>query len=91
MSNSNTLTFDLNEACKLSKSDVRNYISLRLNIIHPEYKDRVTKRMIGRTLIYLEGYSARLKEEMTPPVNIKDVQTLLLSEGFKYIWSRIEK
>jgi hypothetical protein len=51
----------------------------------------VTKRLIIRTLIYLEGYSSRLKEEMVPPVFIHDVKKLLLSEGFKYIWKRIEK
>ena len=85
------ITFNLDEACSISKSELREYVSIRLSIKYPEARNLLTKRLLIRCLIYLEGYSTRLKEEMVPPVDKKDAKTLLLSEGFKYIWKRIEQ
>ena len=85
------ITYNLDEACRVTKSDLKTYVTTRLGIVYPEGRALLTKRLVGRTLIYLEGYSNRLKEEMTPPVNISDVKNLLLSEGFRYIWNRIDR
>ncbi len=85
------ITSDLDSACEISKKDLKSYVTKRLRIIHPEWISLLTQRILNQTLIYLEGYSARLKEEMYPPVIISDVQTYLLSEGFRYICKRLEQ
>lgn len=91
MSHNKDITSDLDKACNVTKSDLKKYVLFRLDLAWPEGKTLVTKRLIARTLIYLEGYSACLKENMTGPVSISEVQKFLLSEGFQYIWKRIDK
>jgi len=84
------ITYNVDEACVLTKSEIKEYVNRRLDILCPDNKSQFTKRLLVRSSIYIEGYANRLKEEMSPPVNVSDVKTFLLSECFKYIWKKIE-
>lgn len=60
-------------------------------IMNPELRNRLSKNLINKTLIFIQGYATCLKEEMAPPVNIQEVKAVLLSEGFKYVWTKVNE
>lgn len=84
------ITYNLEEACDINKADLKRYINIRFDLIYKGDRPEITKRLIARTMTYLEGYAARLKEEMIPPVSVGDVKSLLYFEGFGYILKKIE-
>lgn len=91
MSKDTDLEYDLDKAFVITKSELRDYVGVRISAYSTDYRSLVTQKLIIRTLIYLEGYSQRLKETCTPPVFISDVKRFVLSEGFKYIIKQIEQ
>ncbi len=85
------ITHNIDDACNIDKAGLKKYINARFSVMYKGEIPNITKRLIARTMTYLEGYAAKLKEDMIPPVSVFDAKSLLYSEGFKYILRKIGK
>lgn len=86
------ITYNPNDkAFKVQKYQLKRFILDKIERKCPENLSLLTKKIIISTLIYLEGYGDRLKEEINPPIIKQDIKKFLMEQGYKYALKQIEK
>jgi hypothetical protein len=81
----------LEKIVKIHRPQLKKYALRKLHISHPGSISKMTTKLIGQALIFIEGYTSAVSEEIMPPYNEKDIQELLLEVGYKYIMKNVLK
>lgn len=82
---------ELDNLVKIVKSDIRNYVRLKMIQSNPEWMDLITRKLVLDTLVFIDGFGMCLKEYVNPPYNKEEVQEFLKDEAFRYVYRRIKE
>lgn len=81
----------MEEIFEVIKPEVKNYLRMKLTIVHPELLNKLTESVIQKALSYAKGYSKGLSEYAQAPINEAEVKSLILDETFIQVLNEIEE
>lgn len=69
----------------LTKNQLKKLIRLKMIDFDPDKVNQITNKMIGNTMIFIQGYLFGIQKDIMPPINQDELDLLLVAVGFDYI------
>lgn len=79
---------EVEKALRVTKNELRNYCKNKI-LQSPHLRSKITEKLIQKALIFIEGYARAIESDIMLPIVKKEVNQLLLEQGFIYIERQI--
>lgn len=81
----------LNKMVTLAKSDISNFVKIRMLQVSPEWSSLITRKLIMETMVFMDGFGSCLKEFIKAPYNEDEIRNFLKEEAFQFMYRKIEQ